>query len=49
MLQVDSGHEFMGSVTKEMEHHKTYIHCGLTEIHRDQGIVERFNRMLAEH
>ena len=29
--------------------HKTYISCGLTEIHRDQGIIERFNRMLAEH
>ena len=48
MLQVDPGREFMGSVTKEMEKHKTYIRQGRTEIHRDQAIVERFNRTLAE-
>ena len=48
MLQVDPGREFMGSVTKEMEGHKTYIRCGCTEIHRDHAIVERFNRTLAE-
>ena len=46
MLQV--GREFMGSVTKEMESHKTYIRRGRTGIHRDQAIVERFNRTLAE-
>ena len=48
MLQVDPGREFMGSVTKEMENHKTYIRRGRTEIHRDQAIVERFNGTLAE-
>ena len=48
MLQVDPGREFMGGVTKEMEKHKTYIRRGCTEIHRDQAIVERFNRTLAE-
>ena len=48
MLQVDPGREFMGSVTQEMEKHKTYIRRGRTKIHRDQAIVERFNRMLAE-
>ena len=44
MLQVDSCREFMGSVTKEMESHKTYIRRGRTEIHRDKAIVKRFNR-----
>jgi len=48
MLQVDPGREFMGAVTKEMEKHKTYIRRGSVDIHRDQAIVERFNRTLAE-
>ena len=48
MLQVDPGREFMGAVTKEMENHKTYIRLWRTEIHRDQAIIERFNRTLAE-
>jgi len=47
-LQVDPGREFMGSVAKKMEGHKTDIRHGRTEIHRDQAIVERFNRALAE-
>ena len=49
MLQVDPGREFMGSATKEMENHETCIRQGCTEIHRDQAIVGRFNRMLAEY
>ena len=38
----------MGAVTKVMENNKTSIRRGRTEIHRDQAIVERFNRSLAE-
>jgi len=48
MLQVDPGHEFMGAVTKEIEKTKTFIQCGHVDIHRDQAIVEHFNRTLAE-
>ena len=48
MLQIDPGRKFMRSVTKEMENHKTYICCRCPEIHRDQAIVECFNRTLAE-
>ena len=38
----------MGAVTKEMEKHKTYIRRGRANIQRDQAIVDRFNRTLAE-
>ena len=48
LLQADPGREFMGAVTKVMENNKTAIRRGRTEIHRDQAIVERFNRTLAE-
>ena len=48
LLQVDPGSEFMGAVTKVMQTNKTSIRRGRTEIHRDQAIVERFNRTLAE-
>ena len=48
LLQVDPGCEFMGNVTKVMQNNKTAIRRGRTEIHRDQAIVERFNRTLAE-
>ena len=48
ILQVDPGREFMGAVTKEMEKHETFIRRGRVDIHRDQAVVERFNRSLAE-
>ena len=38
----------MGAVTKAMENNKTAIRRGRPNIHRDQAIVERFNRTLAE-
>ena len=38
----------LGAVTKVMENNKTAIRRGRTEIHRDQAIVERVNRTLAE-
>ena len=44
LLQVDPGREFIGAVSQLMAKHKTNIRRGRTEIHRDQGIVERFNR-----
>ena len=33
LLQVDRGREFIGTVTKEMEKHKTNISHRCTEIH----------------
>ena len=46
---VDPGRAFMGGVTNVMENNKTTIRRGRTETNRDQAIVERFNRTLAEH
>ena len=48
LRQVDLGLEFMGSVTKEMEKHKTNTRRGRTEIHRGHAIVKKYNRILAE-
>ena len=48
LLQVDPGREFMGFVSKLLAKHSVQIRRGRVDIHRDQGIVERFNRTLAE-
>ena len=48
LLHVDPGRKFMGAVTKLMKENGTTVRCGLVDIHRDQAIVERFNRNLAE-
>jgi hypothetical protein len=48
LLQVDPGREFMGSVSHLLTKHGVTVRRGRVDIHRDQGIVERFNRTLAE-
>ena len=47
-LIVDDGKEFYGDVTKLMEKHDVMIQPGDPSQHRSQGIVERFNRTLAD-
>ena len=48
LLQVDPGREFMGAVNKLMDSHNVEIRRGIKGLHRAQGIVERFNRTLAQ-
>ena len=45
---VDDGKEFYGDTTKLMEKHDLIIQRGDPSQHCSQGIVERFNRMLAD-
>ena len=47
-LIVDDGKEFYSEVTKLMEKHDVIIQRGDPSQHRSQGIVERFNKMLAD-
>ena len=48
LLQVDPGCEFMRYVSQLLAKHSVQVRRGRVDIHRDQGIVERFNRTLAE-
>ena len=48
LLQVDPDREFMGVVSQLLAKHGVSVRCGRVNVHRDQGIVERFNRSLAE-
>ena len=47
-LMIDDGKEFYGDITKLMEKHDVIIKRGDPSQHRSQGIVERFNRTLAD-
>ena len=47
-LIVDDGKEFYGDTTQLMEKHDVMIQRGHPSQHRSQGIVERFNRTLAD-
>ena len=48
LLQVDPGREFMGTVNQVLAKHGVRVRRGRVYVYRDQGIVERFNRTLAE-
>ena len=48
LLQVDPGREFMGAVSQLLAEHKVKVRRGRVDIHRDQGMVKRWNRTLAE-
>jgi len=48
LLQVDPGREFMGAVNQLLAKQGVSVRRGRVDTHRDQGIVERFNRTLAE-
>ena len=48
VLMVDPGREFMGNVTKLMNHHGVDIQMGQAGNHRSQAFVERANKTLSE-
>ena len=48
LLQVDPGRGFMGSVSQLLATHSVEVRRGRVDVHRDQGIMERWNRTLAE-
>lgn len=48
LLQVDPGREFMGAVNQLLAKHDVQVRRGRVNAHRDQGIVERFNRTISE-
>ena len=49
LLQVKMGRESMGAVSQVLAKHGVEVRLGRVDIHRDQGVVERFNRTLFGH
>ena len=48
LLQVDPGKEFFGNVVKLLNKNNVKIRRGIPDVYRQQALVERFNRTLAE-
>ena len=48
LLIVDPGSEFFGEVSRLLATHKVSVRRGQPDNHRQQGIVERLSRTLAE-
>ena len=48
LLQVDPGHQFMGSVFQLLAKHSVSVRHGEREAHRGQAIVEWFNCTIAQ-
>ena len=48
LLQIDPGKEFQSAVLSTMKNHNVTIRRGHAALHRDQAIVERFNRTFTE-
>ena len=48
LLQVDPRREFMGAVNQLLLKYNVEVRRSRVDIHRDQAIVQRFNRTLAE-
>ena len=48
LLQIDPGREFMGAVNQLLSKHNVQVRRSRVDIHREQAIVARLNRTLAE-
>ncbi|KAK3737995.1 hypothetical protein QZH41_009631 [Actinostola sp. cb2023] len=48
LLQVDPGREFMGALTPLLEKHGVSVRSSRVDIHRDQALVESWNRTFGE-